>query len=219
MTKLDDLLSSISNGQPGADPGLEKMRAALFAELEVAPKRSWRGDVLLVVGTCWLAFLAAAAALVFSGQVQAAHLLARAVPLSMLAGVVAVAGFAALAPRNRTQLLVGYLVAAVGLIGLVLLRGEGHPSTTAPWVCTVSHAAFGAGPLVLMLSLLRKSALGAARTALAGLAIGATGAMLGELSCEQGWAHVAVWHLGAWLGLAAASLLVSRRLVPRSYAP
>jgi hypothetical protein len=137
----------------------------------------------------------------------------------MLAGVVALGSFAALAPRRLGQLIAGYVIAVIGLVGLVLLRGEGHPSTTPEWVCTVSHLALGAGPLVLMLAMLRKSALGAARTALAGLAVGATGAMLGELACEQSFAHVAVWHLAAWIGLGVIALLVARRLVPRSFAP
>jgi hypothetical protein len=101
----------------------------------------------------------------------------------------------------------------------VLLRGEGHPSTTPEWVCTVSHLGLGAGPLGLMLAMLRKSALSAARTALAGLAVGATGAMLGELACEQSWVHVATFHLSAWLGLAVVAMLVARRLAPRSFAP
>lgn len=218
MAKLDELLSA-SKTNSANEPGLEKLRAAVFAELDVPPKRSWRADVLLITGVCWLAFLAAAAVLFLAGQLTAAHLISRLVPLSLLAGVVAVSSFAALAPRRPGQLIIGYVIAAIGLVGLVLLRGEGHPSETPAWVCTVSHAALGAGPLGLMLAMLRKSALGAARTALAGLAVGATGAMLGELSCEQGFAHVAVWHLGAWIGLAVIALLIGRRLVPRSFAP
>ena len=219
MAKLDDLLSAASTSSPAAEPGLAPLRAAVFAELDLAPRRSWRGDVLLITGVCWLSFIAAASALLLSGHLTPAHLASRVIPLGLLSGVIAVCSFTALAPRRPGQLIAGYAVAAIGLLALVLLRGEGHPSTTAAWVCTLSHAALGAGPLVLMLSLLRKSALGTARTALAGLAVGATGAMLGELSCEQGWAHVAVWHLGAWVGLAVVALAVSRRLVPRSYAP
>lgn len=219
MAKLDELLSATSNSGPANDAGAEKLRAAVFAELDVPPKRSWRGDVMLITGICWLAFIAAAAVLFLVGQLSAAQLLSRLVPLSLLAGVVAVCSFTALAPRRPGQLIVGYVIAALGLVGLVLLRGEGNPSSTPAWVCTVSHMALGAGPLVLMLAMLRKSALGAARTALAGLAVGATGAMLGELSCEQGFAHVAVWHLGAWAGLAVIAMLVARRLVPRSFAP
>lgn len=219
MARLDDLLSAHSKSGPAKDAGTDKLRDAVFAELDVPPRRSWRADVMLITGICWMAFIAAASVLFLLGQLSAEHLFSRLVPLGLLAGVVAICSFAALAPRRPGQLIIGYVIAAIGLVGIVLLRGEGHPSTTPAWVCTVSHMALGAGPLVVMLAMLRKSALGAARTALAGLAVGATGAMLGELSCEQGFAHVAVWHLGAWAGLAVVAMLVARRLVPRSFAP
>ena len=43
--------------------------------------------------------------------------------------------------------------------------------------------------------------------------------MLGELACVRCFTHVATYHLGAWALVAAASLLASRVLTPRSYAP
>jgi hypothetical protein len=124
-----------------------------------------------------------------------------------------------LAPRRRGQVLAGFVVAGAGLIGLVAMRGAGTPSSAAPWVCTLSHLSIGAAPLLLALALLRKSAIGPARAALAGLAVGTTGAMIGEIGCEQGWMHVLVWHLSAWVALAIVAGLVSRRLMPRSFAP
>lgn len=219
MAKLDDLLSSASRPSGVPDQAHESMRAALFAELEVPPARGWRGDVVMVVGVCWLAIVLAAVVLLAVGQVQPSLLLSRALPLSGLLVVGAFCAFAALAPRRPGQLLAGFAVAAVGLVGLVWVRGEGHASTMAPWVCTVSHLGLGAGPMILALAVLKKSAIHPARAALLGLGVGATGAMLGELACEQSWAHVAVWHLGAWAGLAAIASVVSRRLVPRSFAP
>ncbi len=217
MAKLDDLLSSAS--KPTGHGSDERLRAAVFAELEVPPGRGWRGDVVLVIGVCWLAFVLAAVVMLAVGQLQPALLMSRALPLTGLLFVGAFCAFAALAPRRPGQLLVGFGVAAVGLLGLVLVRGEGHASATAPWVCTLSHLGLGAGPMVLALMMLKKSAIHPARAAVLGLGVGATGAMLGELACEQSWAHVAVWHLAAWAGLAAIASVVSRRLVPRSFAP
>ena len=53
----------------------------------------------------------------------------------------------------------------------------------------------------------------------AGLAVGATGALVGELACGRGWQHVALYHVSAWLLVAAVSLIVGRRRSPLSYAP
>lgn len=218
MAKLDDLLNSASNPTEGKE-GLAQLRAAVFAELEVPPARSWRGDVVMVISVCWLAFVLSAVVLLAVGQLAPSLLMSRALSLSGLLFVGAFCAFAALAPRRPGQLLAGFAVAAVGLVGLVLVRGEGHVSALAPWVCTVSHLGLSAGPMILALAVLKKSAIDPARAALLGLGVGATGAMLGELACEQSWAHVAVWHLGAWAGLAAIASVVSRRLVPGSYAP
>ena len=218
MAKLDDLLSSAAS-QPAPDEGMNQLRAAVFAELEVPPARSWRGDVLMVIGVCWLLLLATAGVMFAAGQLEPALLLQRTLPLTALLVIGAVCAFASLAPRRPGQLLGGFVVAVVGLVGLVMVRGEGHVSAAAPWVCTVSHLALGVGPLVLALALLRKSALSPARAALTGLGVGTTGAMLGELACGQSWAHVAVWHLSAWVGLAMVAMVASRRLVPRSFAP
>ncbi len=216
MAKLDDLLSSAA--KPLGSPN-ERLRAAVFAELELPPARSWRADVLMVIGVCWLSFVLAAVVMLAAGQLQPALLTSRALPLTGLLFAGAFCAFAALAPRRPGQLLAGFGVAGVGLLGLVLVRGEGHISETAPWVCTLSHLGLGAGPMVLALTVLKKSAIQPARAALLGLGVGATGAMLGELACEQSWAHVAVWHLAAWGGLAVIASVVSRRLVPRSFAP
>lgn len=217
MAKLDDLLSA---PDPAADAPTDKLRAAVFAELDAAaPKRTWRADVVLLVGLCWGLVMAAGVVLFVAGEIHLDHVVQRVVPLASLFLVGAYCAFAALAPRRRTRLVAGFLVAAVGLVGLVLVRGAGVVSTAAPWVCTLSHLSVGAAPLVLALTLLRKSAMGPVRAALAGIAVGTTGAMLGELACEQGWAHVAVWHLGAWVGLVLVAMAVSSRLVPRSFAP
>lgn len=214
---LDDLLAAAS--PPGSAADDQKLRAALDAEFNAVPPRSWRGDVLLLVGVCAALLLAIGAVLFFAGQLQPSLVLHRAPVLAALFFTGATCAFAALAPRRRGRLLAALVVAAAGFVGLVLVRGPGLASTAAPWVCTLSHLAVAGAPLVLALALLRKAAIGPARAGLAGLAVGSVGAMLGELACEQGWTHVASWHLGAWVAVGAVALLASRRLVPRSFAP
>lgn len=217
MAKLDDLLQQAANDpDPAAGLGLS---AKLLAELDAKPARGWKGDLLLVVGLCAALISVAGAVMFFAGALDPALLVARAGNLVALFLVGAFCAFAAVSPRKRGRVLAGFGAAAFGVAGLVLVRGAGVVSTAAPWVCTLSHLSIGAGPLVAALLVLRKSALSSSRAALAGLAVGSTGAMLGELACEQSWAHVAVWHLGAWLGLAVLSVVVARRLVPRSFAP
>lgn len=214
--KLDDLLSA---PDPSAAPPLDRVRAAVFAELEVVPARSWRGDVLWVIGACWLLVLAVGAVMLAGGALDPSHLAERAIPIGALLSIGGACAYTALAPRRRGQLMIGFAIGLVGLVGVVLAR-QTHGIGTAPqWVCSASHLAVGIAPLTLALALLRKSAIDPLRAGLLGLAVGTTGAVVGELACEQSWAHVAVFHLGAWILLGVISGIVSRRLVPRSFAP
>lgn len=217
MTKLDDLFAAAQH-DPDPASGLG-IRAKVFAELEQPVARGWRGDLLLLVGLCAALMVVAGAAMFGLGALDPALLVARAGNLIALFLVGAFCSFAAIAPRRRGRVLAGFGAAAAAVIGLVAIRGTGVVSATAPWVCTLSHLSIGAAPLVVALLLLRKAAISGPRAALVGLAVGTTGAMLGELACEQSWMHVAVWHLGAWLGLAVVSVVIARRLVPRSFAP
>ncbi|MBL8958017.1 MAG: DUF1109 domain-containing protein, partial [Myxococcaceae bacterium] len=57
------------------------------------------------------------------------------------------------------------------------------------------------------------------RAALAGLAVGTCGALIGEVGCAQPWQHVLVYHLSAWLALMGACAVFARRLARSSYAP
>ena len=60
---------------------------------------------------------------------------------------------------------------------------------------------------------------GPSRALLAGLSAGTTGAFVGELACTQDWRHVLLYHLPAWALVALATLVLSRVLTPRSFAP
>lgn len=215
--KLDDLLSKPNPSTPAS----ERLRAAVFAELDAPAARGWRADVALLASVCALLTLVVGAAMVATGQVHPATVAQRAGPMLALVVIGAIGVFTALAPRRRGQVLVGLLLGAAAVVAVVLVRrSEGGQASAAPaWMCTISQLAVGAGPLVLALALLRKSAVTATRAALVGLAVGTTGAAIGELACNQSWEHVAVWHLAAWLGVATVAVLVSSRLRPRSFAP
>lgn len=215
--KLDALLKDSNSGDAAA-----RARVKALALAEVAqgkPRRSWRGDIALLTGVTWACALAVVAITLLTGTAAAGQLSARLVPVLPLLVVAAVGGWAAIAPRPAALLPLGLLAGLAGLVLVVATRGEGHASPLPQWVCTAAHLGIGAVPLSVALVLLRKSAPNPLRAVVAGLAVGTVGAIAGELACEQSWQHVLLFHGAAWLGVAAASLAISRRLTPRSWAP
>jgi hypothetical protein len=101
----------------------------------------------------------------------------------------------------------------------VLSRGTGAASATSEWVCSLSHVGVGLLPLAVGLWSLRQSAWTWRRAFGAGLGAGTAGAFLGELACHKGATHVLAHHVGAWLFVALACVVISRTLRPRTYAP
>ncbi len=215
MARLDDLLAK----SQGSDASLDAMRAALQAELKRPPARSWRKGLALTVGASWALMLAFGVALVASGSASPAQLASRGALIAGLAALTALLGGLALAPLGRLAPAAGVLAGVAGAAGLVLARGAGLEGTAPEWLCTVTHLGAGALPLGLMIAALRRAAPNPWRALAGGFAVGTTGAVIGELACGRGWQHVLVYHLSAWALVAAASLLVSRRVKPLSYAP
>ena len=86
-------------------------------------------------------------------------------------------------------------------------------------VCSGSHLAVDLIPLGLVLYSLRRFFWSLGRAALARAAVAATGAIAGELSCERGWIHVLVHHVGAGAVIVAACVLISRAIRPQTFAP
>ena len=72
---------------------------------------------------------------------------------------------------------------------------------------------------VVALWMLRGMAFNLSRAIAAGLAVGTTGALLGELMCGRDAAHIAVFHLSSWTLAAIAVAALSTRLTRRSFAP
>lgn len=185
-----------------------------------APVRRWRTEALWVFAASALMTAAVAGVLRVLGKTSATFLLGRAPLLVLLWVTSAVCAWGAMAPRGRKYQLWGVGLALASAFALVFARGTVAVEATLPgWVCTASHVGVGLVPLVITVLFLRGAAFRPLRALLAGLSVGTTGAFVGELACTQGWRHVLGYHLSAWALVAAATFLVSRTLVPRSFAP
>ena len=215
---LDSLL-----GQAPASDSAAMGRALIAAREELArkrPVRRWRSQALWVFAASVVMVVVVAGVLFAAGQVEASHLLRRSPVFALLWVTAAVCAWGALSPSGRRMRLGGVVLAMVSATVLVASRAEPHVEPTLPgWVCTASHFGVALVPLAVALLSLRGAAFLPLRAIVAGLAVGTTGALVGELACAQGWRHVAGYHLSAWALVAAVALVVSRTLKPRSYAP
>ncbi|XXF79259.1 DUF1109 domain-containing protein [Myxococcaceae bacterium GXIMD 01537] len=205
-------------------PAPEALARALGAareELALAPPmRRWRAQAAWTFAASAGLSVAVAGVLLALGQVSGAALLGRAPMLALLLTTSAVGAWGALSPRGRRLRLAGLALSLVSAAALVVTRASPHAAPTLPgWVCTASHVGVGLVPLVVALLGLREAAFSFPRALVAGLSVGTTGAFVGELACEQGWRHVAGYHLAAWALVTLAALVVSRSLKPRSFAP
>jgi hypothetical protein len=201
------------------DP-LARSRSAALAELRTSPPPlTWRAQAFRVAtGVAGAGVLGAAAALA-SSLAGWPRVLERAPLIFCLLAVGTVSAFAALAPRGRGLRAIVLATGPALMAALVLSRSSGAPSSTPEWVCSASHIAIGLIPLGFALWGLRQSAWRWSRALAAGLGAGTAGALLGELACHRGAVHVLVHHVGAWVLIAAACVLISRRARPRTFAP
>ncbi|ABF88965.1 carotenogenesis protein CarR [Myxococcus xanthus DK 1622] len=215
-------LDSLLTQTPAKDnAALERVLAAARGELALRrPVRRWRTQAVgLMAASAGLGLLAAVVLLAV-GAVTGPLLLARAPLLAMLVGTSAVCAWGALSPKGRWMRRLGVGLAVVSAAALVLARGAPHSPPSFPgWVCTVSHLAIGVVPLVVALFALRGAFFQPLRAVVAGLSVGSTGALLGELACEQDWRHVLSHHLLAWVVITVVLVVISKSLKPRSYAP
>ena len=215
--KLDALLKDA----PVDTASIERSRALLQAALKEPRPRSWKADAALLVLSSWGMAALVAVVLLMSGATGAELITRHGAALGLLFAVGTASAWAALAPPSGGRLFFSAALGFSGLIGLVGLRALGitAPSALPQWICTVTHLGVGIAPLVVALMMLKKSAPHPLRAALAGLAAGTCGALIGEIGCAQPWQHVAVFHLSAWLALVAACAVFARRLSRSSYAP
>lgn len=207
---------------PRLDPKvMERALAASRAELALKrPVRGWRSQAVGVFATSAGLALAVAGVLLALGRTTGATLMGRAPMLAMLLSTSAVCSWGALSPRGRPLRWVGVGMALVSSVLLVLTRAAPRgPPTLPEWVCTASHVALALVPLVVALVALRSAAFDPLRAVVAGMSVGTVGAFVGELACEQGPGHVAIYHLTAWALMTLATWALSKRLKPRTYAP
>ncbi|WP_163864640.1 DUF1109 domain-containing protein [Myxococcus eversor] len=216
-----DIDALLKEAPPSEGSAIERALASARGELALRePVRRWRTQAgWMMASSGGLAVLVACVMLAV-GALTPPAMLARVPLLLLLLVTSAVCAWGALSPRGR-----GLRRGAVGLAmacaaTLVLARGSPGTTPSLPaWVCTVSHLAVDAVPLVAALWMLRGAAFQPLRALCAGLSVGTTGAFVGELACEQDWRHVAGYHLFAWAFICGVALVMSRSLKPRSYAP
>jgi hypothetical protein len=217
-SSVDSLLLS---EPPSNATALERALAAARQELALKrPVRRWRTQAVWVFSSTVAMVGLVAAVLLFQQQVTAETLLHRAPLFGLLWLTAAVCAWSALSPRGRWLRLVGSLMAMASAATLVFVRGASSVPPALPgWVCTASHIAVAIGPLIVSVIALRAAVFRPMRALVAGLAVGTSGALVGELACAQDWRHVAGYHLTAWAVVALVEVVVSRFLKPRSFAP
>jgi hypothetical protein len=215
---LDTLLTQ---APPANAAALQRALAGARAELALQrPVRRWRAQVAWVFTTPVVLVLAIAGVLLIAGQASLPMLLGRWPLFALLWSTAGVCAWGALSPRGRHARRVGIALSALSAAVLVLSRATPHEAShLSGWVCTASHAGVALLPMAVALLTLRSAAFHPLRALNAGLAVGTAGALVGELACTQDWRHVAGYHLSAWALVAAVSLVLSRFLKPRSFAP
>jgi hypothetical protein len=137
----------------------------------------------------------------------------RAPALSLLLIAQVTGLWAALRPGGAnwsTWSLVSWVTAAIGS-ALLLASRPWVSSPLTGWICSVPQLLGSLMPLALVLHGLRRCPWNWRRSATAGLALGSTGVVWGEMVCERGAMHVLSHHGGVWVLLLVACLLLSRR--------
>ncbi|WNG29281.1 DUF1109 domain-containing protein [Cystobacter fuscus] len=215
---LDTLLSREVAGDEAARA---RALAAVRAELaRPVPVRGWRTQAARLLGVSVALTVAVAGVLWALGRTSGEVLWAHAPVLALLWATSAVCARAALAPRRQVLQRAGLGLALVGAAALVLARDSVQaPSALPEWICTLSQFGVGLVPGVVALAALRGAAFHPRRALLGGLSVGTAGAFVGELACAQGRHHVLLYHLSAWALVSVTTLVVSRFLTPRSFAP
>lgn len=199
---------------------LEEMRAALLAEA-ARPRRTWRrGAAWLLVASTGLAVLVAGVAAAL-GEYGASVVAGRWLTLLLVGVTGPLAVAAAVRPGGAAWRVAAAVAAALGAAALVATRPVEAlaPHASPEWVCTASHLAVAVPAVVVAGLVLRGFARSLSRAVVAGVGVGTTGALLGELLCGGAAAHIALFHLGAWLVATVVVTLVSLSLSRRSFAP
>ncbi len=205
--------------KPGAS-ALLAARTAMLAEASKPRRAGWKESAAFVAGATLGSFSLIAVGGVLAGGISLQIMVHHALAMAPVLAACSVACVTAFVPRSRSARLATLALGLVAAVLLVLLREPNPvPSSSPGWVCTVSHIGVAVLPGVIALATLRRAAFNPLRAVVAGLAVGASGALVGELVCEQGPLHVLLFHLPAWVFSTLVVLLISSRLTPKSFAP
>jgi hypothetical protein len=220
LPMIDGGVSADSALAGASAPALVRARAAALEELRGHPRvASWRRDVTKTL----LTVLGATVLVLGAGTrlhiVEPGRFRERAFTVLLLFGLQGLGVWGALAPGRSLLRRVVALLGATAAIAIVAGRGAGLSPATPAWACSTSHIAVDLIPLGLILMALGRFAWSLDRSLLAGVAVAATGAIAGELSCARGWTHALLHHVGAGFLIAVACVVVSRARRPQTFAP
>lgn len=219
---LDAMLRDSATLEQGHTKGLARARAALQTELaQKRPVLPWRTHAALLFAVITFVMSACALGLWITGQLSHQHLGPRAPGILLLVVTSALAVASAVKPRANLGLRVAMIGSAtLAAIALVWARLEVAAVSALPeWVCTVSHLGAAIAPFAAAILFLRSAAPNPWRSVSGGLAVGTTGALLGELGCGQGAAHVLMFHFTAWAAVIICAVVLGRWMTPRTFAP
>ena len=199
-----------------------RIREAGRAELAAAPRvRPWWMGALVL---CALALGVGVAGAAFMPHGNLASSVRQIGVGALLVGSVVCGCWAGVSPGRRWRGVA--LGVALVAAAAVVAGGSGlYPEwSSAFWEaglrCARTVVLYAVPSSVAALLLLRSAAFSPARALAAGLGTGAAGALALHPHCPIGQAgHLALFHVLPWFAVAAALLLVQRRLSPRSFAP
>jgi len=208
---------------PSLDPiAAKRIREGALAELTSAPRpRPWWLAALVLTA---IGLGAGAAGTFFMPRMNLASP-ARQIAVGALLTTSVLSGcWAALSPRRRWRALA--LAAALVAAAAVVVGGSGlFPDWSGEYWeaglrCARTVVLYSLPSCAAALVFQRSAAFSVPRAFAAGLAAGAAGALALHPHCPIGQAsHLAVFHVLPWFAVAAALVLVERRLRPRSFAP
>jgi hypothetical protein len=198
-----------------------RIREAARAELVAPRARPWWQAALVLVALT-LGVGAAGAILMPHGNLASPL---RQIGIGvLLAASVVCGGLAALSPRRRWDAVA--LAVALGAAAAVVVGGTGiYPLDAggfweAGLRCGRTVVLYALPSCAVALLVQRSAALSLRRGLAAGLAAGAAGALALHPHCPIGQAgHLALFHVLPWFAVAAALLLVQRRVPRGSFAP
>lgn len=204
--------------QSGDD--LPRVRAAALTALRQQGRApAWSTDAARLVA---VHFGVAATVVVAWTQLARAGLLLHPVRLALLLALITGASVVAVRPGSRRAQRA--VIALAATCALALLASAWGRRSDLPFFadagCALAELAVALGPAAATIASLRRFAYQPRRAWLGGLAAGATGVLVLDLTCVVGSAsHVLAFHLAPGALVACALVAARSRLTSRTFAP